>query len=294
MTSASHEALMKLIADRKQATSFTKVSKPGDGRSRWRILPGWKSREGDPRFYADFGQHFIKDAMGQVKAVTVCYDKTFGRECQVCTLIQQGILNSTDDMTKKRLEEARSNARVLVNALHIDGPDPKKPVILELAPSVFNGKKGVGGVIGLFTEWPTLLNLADGHDIIIERSGTGRDTTYAVSIAGGSKPVDPSVMDKLHDLDKFVSTESEEATTRALTSVRAISGLLPAPGAMGGADRPSTPPPAEAPAVAVSGHPAAPTAATAPAAAPAAAAPAAAPVSTGDPELEKLLADLGG
>jgi hypothetical protein len=309
MTSATHEALLKLIAERKAQVSRQKTIKPKDGRNRYRILPGWKAQLGDPRFYIDFGQHFIKDATGQVKAVYICVDKTFGRPCQVCETISQAILGTTDDATKKRLEDARSNARVLLNVLELDGPTPTIPQILEVAPSVFNGKRGVGGILGLFAEWPMMLDPANGHDIIIEKAGSSKnDTTYSVQIAGGSKPVPAEALTKLHDLDKFVQVESEEAMRRALTSVQSISGLLPASGAYGtGKDRPETPAPAlTAPQPSVITAPAtviAQPVAPAPVQAPAlvtSAAPTAAPVaasapapSTGDAELDKLLADLG-
>ena len=70
-------ALMELLKKKKQAMGAhrrAKTVKPGDGTSRFRILPGW-----DPEnlaFYHDFGQHFIKDLSGEIKAVYMCVDKT--------------------------------------------------------------------------------------------------------------------------------------------------------------------------------------------------------------------------
>jgi hypothetical protein len=177
--------------------------KPNPGRNRYRILPGWR-KSGDPQFYHDFGQHFIKNAAGEFKAVYICTDKTFGRPCAICDSVGQAIRNSKSDSEKKLFEEARSNGRVLVNALHIDGPTPNEVQILELAPSAFNGKKGVGGIISLFTDWPDLLDPIKGSDIIIERSGTGKETAYGVSAVPG-KPLDPKILEKLQDLDKFVA-----------------------------------------------------------------------------------------
>jgi hypothetical protein len=331
MTAVTQDALLALIASRKAQSSRQKTLKPAAGRGRYRILPGWKFPLGDPRFFMDFGQHFVKDAAGAIKAVYICTDKTFGRPCTVCNTIAEGILNSTDDVTKKRLEDARSSSRVLLNVLHRDGPTPNEVQILEVAPSVLVGKKGVGGIMGIFSEFPTLLDLTNGHDVIIEKAGTGKnDTTYSVQVAGGSQPVSADVLTKLHDLDKFVAVESEEAMRRALSSVHAISGLLPAPAPAAALaaprDVPATPAPAmmapvvapvAAPVVVVAAPVAAPAvksavelakeayeaaiaAATAAAAvsAPVAATPvpaavaAPAPTSTGDKELDALLADL--
>jgi hypothetical protein len=219
----STEALLKMIADRKAAVSRIKTTKPNPGRNRFRLLPGWR-KNGDPTFFHDFGQHFIKNAVGEVKAVFICTDKTFGQDCQVCAEVAKGILASTTDQQKRMLEEARANGRVLVNALHLDGPNPNEPVILELAPSAFNGKKGVGGIISLFTDWPDLLDLQKGADVIVERSGTGKETAYGISAVPG-KPVDPKVLERLHDLDKFIANEMSEASKRrALTQVATLSG----------------------------------------------------------------------
>lgn len=304
----STEALLKLIADRKAATSRIKTIKPNPGRNRYRILPGWR-KSGDPQFYHDFGQHFVKNAAGEIKAVYICTDKTFGRPCSICDSVGQAIKGSTSDAQKKVFEEARSNGRVLVNAMHLDGPTPNEVQILELAPSAFNGKKGVGGIISLFTDWPDLLDPIKGADIIIERSGTGKDTAYGVSAVPG-KPLDIKVLEKLQDLDKFVQQESEQAQARALGVVAALTGL-PVPAALAALPQPRADVPLPAPTVVI------PAAAAPAAVAPAATAttpPAVSPVttavppvqpvvqtqaaanaapSTGDAELDALLRDLG-
>ncbi|CAG9229099.1 hypothetical protein [Burkholderia vietnamiensis] len=225
----STTALMELLQKRKAETGGQKTIKPKAGRNRYRILPGWRGN-GDPLFYHDFGQHFIKDAAGQVKAVYICTDRTFGRPCEVCDAVAQAIAMTTDDVTKKRIEESKASGRVLLNVLELEGGNPTVPQILEVPPTVFNGNKGVGGIISLFDEWPNLLDPNTGCDIIIEKSGAGKDTRYGVQVAGGSKPVPAEALTKLNNLDDFVKQESEAAAQRALTQVRAIAGL-PAPAA---------------------------------------------------------------
>jgi hypothetical protein len=222
----STQSLMDLLAKRKAQTGGQKTIKPKAGRNRYRILPGWR-KNGDPTFFHDFGQHFVKDAAGQVKAVYICTDKTFGRPCEVCDAVAQGIQMSTDDAMKKRIEEAKSSGRVLLNVLELDGQQPTVPQILEVAPTVFNGKKGVGGIIALFDEWPNMLDPVNGNDIIVEKSGAGLDTAYSVQIAGASKPVPADALNKLCDLDAYVLQENEQAQQRALASVRSVAGLPP-------------------------------------------------------------------
>jgi hypothetical protein len=228
-------ALLALIAQRKAQTSRLKTIKPAAGRNRYRILPSWRKDDSKgPRdqFWMDFGQHFIKDAAGQVKAVYVCVDKTYGRPCQICDEVNRGIQNSVDDIQKKRLEDARSSGRVLLNVLHLDGQTPNEVQVLELAPSAFNGKKGVGGVLSLFQDWPNMVALTPGEgaaDIIIEKSGQGMDTAYGVSAVPSQTTVTPAHLEKLHDLDAFVAQENDQGAQRALAGVSAITGLLPAP-----------------------------------------------------------------
>lgn len=316
-------ALMKLLADRKAQSNRVKTLKPNAGRNRYRILPTWRKIENAPahldqeekekwaaQFYADFAQHFIKDASGEIKAVIVCAEKTFGEPCSVCDSIEHGLAqHGLDDLTRNRLAEAKSGGRILFNVLHIDSPNPNEPQVLEVAPSVLVGMKGVGGLISLFEEWPDLIDPVKGADIIIEKSGVGRnDTRYGVQVAGGSKPVPPEALKRLHDLDVFVKQSSAEAERRALASISAISGVL-APSARPALAAPSdVPTPVttvapwveEDPTAALATHVTAPAPVAAPAPAPVAAAPApAAPVaakpvakSSLDDDLERMLAEL--
>jgi hypothetical protein len=224
-------ALLALIAQRKQQSQRLKTIKPSINRNRYRVLPSWRVIANAPtmlsdeekalwaeQFYADFGQHFIKDAAGQVKAVYVCVDKTFGRTCQICDELARGIENSVDDIQKKRLEDAKASARVLLNVLHLDGPTPNEVQVLELAPSAFFGKKGVGGVFSLFKDWPNMTGLKampgrelvpseekrqlfgidpdtvyGPADIIVDKAGTGLETVYGVSAVPASSTVTRSI-----------------------------------------------------------------------------------------------------
>lgn len=256
--SAASDALAKLLENRKQATSsFTKTIKPEPGRGRYRILPGWRKPDAagnvDPTFYHDFGQHFIKDAAGTLKAVYICTEKTYGKECDYCRMLADAITatqsNGGGDEMVNRLKNAQSKSRILLNVLHLDGKTPTVPQILEIAPSVFDGKRSrgggeaVGGIVGLFSEWPNLLDPNTGHDIIIERSGNGLDTQYSVQIAGSSKPVPAEALEKLNDLDKFVAQESAERARKALVQIAAISGRMPSPALLASmaADEPAKP-----------------------------------------------------
>jgi hypothetical protein len=317
----SSNALLDLINQRRAAFTRTKTIKPEPGRNRYRVLPSWRlnaegKRDLFGQFWMDFGQHFLKGDDGKIKAVAICADKTFNKPCDVCQLVAAGIASADNDMLIARLKDAVSSKRILLNVLWRDNGgkcDPNVPQLLEVPVSVLEGKKGAGGLLSLYTEWPNLLNLADGLDVIVEKVGTGKEgTSYSVQIASGSTPVDVSVLDKLHDLDKFVTAEDEQSKQRALTTLHSMGGIsLPAPVvqpqlAAPGMIAPSNPlggpstiegtatvvapaAPAAAPAAPAAVAPA--PAAVAPVAA-APAAPAATTTTTGDPALDALLADI--
>lgn len=228
-------ALLALLKQKQQdmaASRRGRTEKLPDGNSRWRIMPSWRSGEGQP-FWHDFGQHFVKGADGKIAAIYLCTDKTFGKPCQVCDAVAMGLKGATDDATMKLLGDAKSAGRVLVNAVHLDmGGDATKVVILELPPTVFEQ------VVSVAAEWEeageSILG-ASGRDIIINRTGTGKNTKYTTQAAAKSMPVAPETCKKLNDLDAYVAQESSEQQARALNSVRSLAGMLPAPTTGGGA-----------------------------------------------------------
>lgn len=289
-------ALMALLQKKKQEIDLGNRAKTvgvPEKTSRWRILPGWSKDK--PDFFHDFGRHFIKGADGKIKAVYVCVDKTYGKPCSICTAVETAINNTADPEMKQLLEGARSSKRILLNALHLDGKEPSTPVILEVPKTVFDH------IIRISEEWEgrTISVEKDAVDLLITKEGSGLTTKYSVQPAAKPAKVDPSVMDKVTDLDQYVAQENEEQANRALTSIAAVAGLLPP--SVNAPTRPALPKAAELREVVVedmevieeqvleeleSGieH--------APAVAPAkAAAKPAAP--SGDPNLDDMLAELG-
>lgn len=291
-------ALMALLQKKKQeidAGNRAKTVGVPDKTSRWRILPGWSKDK--PDFFHDFGRHFIKGPDGKMKAVYVCVDKTYGKPCSICTAIETAINNTPDPEMKKVLEGARSSKRILLNALHLDGKEPSVPVILEVPRTVFDH------IVRISEEWEgrTISVEKDAVDLLITKEGTGLTTKYSVQPAAKPAKVDPSVMDKVTDLDQYVAQENEEQANRALTSIAAVAGLLP-PSVDTPAVRPALSRPVELHEVAVEDmeiieekvledlengiEPA-------PAVAPAKAAAKSAPTSSGDPGIDEMLAELG-
>jgi len=225
--------LLELLKKKKQdlaAGKRRKTIKPADGTGRYRILPSWRG-EGQ-QFWHDFGQHFIKNSAKEITAIYMCTDKTFGRPCTICEAIGHGIKGASDEFTTDLLKDARSTGRVLTNALHVDGPTPGEVQILELPPTVF------AMIIEIAQEWEeageSIFDPVRGKDLLIGRSGAGKLTKYTVMVAAKAAVLPAGVMTKLHNLDEYVQQESSEAALRALNSVRAATGLLPAPAASTG------------------------------------------------------------
>lgn len=221
-------ALLELLKQKKQdlaAGNRRKTIKPADGTGRYRILPSW--RGAGQAFYHDFGQHFVKDATGKILAIYMCAEKTYGKACEVCDMIREGTKSASDDHTMKLLKDAGAGGRILVNALHLDGPTPTEVQILELAPTAF------ASIVNIALEWEeageSIFDEAKGKDILITRAGTGLLTKYSVQVAAKAAVLPAGVMAKLHNLDEYVNQVSGEQQMRALNGVRSVAGLLSAP-----------------------------------------------------------------
>lgn len=223
----STEALMKLIRDKKNAGGGQKTTKLAVGHTRVRILSGWRGAA-DPLFWHDWGQHFIRDAAGQVKAVVTCNDRTFGKPCEACVAVSEAIKTSTSDSQTNAFQQMAANGRILLNAILPESASPEEVHVLEVPATVLTGFKKTGGIIGLLEQYPTMLDPNTGFDIMIEKAGSGKNgTTYNVQpTVGVSKPVPAHVLAKMNNLDNFVQTYSEEKMRRALSAVSAHTGRV--------------------------------------------------------------------
>ena len=206
-----------------------KAEKLRDGRNRYRLLPGWR-KNGDPTFDHSFGQHFIKDASGAVTAVYLCTSHTFGQSCQVCDAIRSGLRSKPDSATEELLKEAGASKQILVNMLHRDGKEPNKPMVFGLPASVYEDMFKI--IEQYWEDGINALDLDNGIDFIIERTGSGIGTRYSVMVAPKSSPVSKDVVERLVDLDEYVKQESDQGLAKALAAMSNVSGLLAAPAAV--------------------------------------------------------------
>lgn len=213
-----------------------------------RILPNWA---GDPNgvFFHDFGQHWIKNQKGETKAVYICSQNTFGTDCPICEALAHAAASTTDEATLEAIKESRGSKRIIVNAMYFNGPHDNaktKPCVLEIPPTVFDQILSQAETYA--AEGINVFDPEAGHNMIIEKKGTGRNTEYMVSVSPKAVAVPEGVMSMCKDLEAFAHQESEMELSKSLTTVRAISGVgassasprLVGPGAKAAAAKPES------------------------------------------------------
>lgn len=220
---SSATSLLELVKNKRKAIEANKgrgrTTKPPVGKSKWRILPGWRGG-GDDTFFHDFALHYIKDSSGKTAATYICSEKTFGSACPVCEAISEGIRLSTDDRTVKLLNSAKATGRILVNAI-CTSESGSSPVILELPVTVFQNYLGI---MASYMEDHNIniLDTDKGFDVTIEKTGSGLDTEYSVIPSPVSTKIDPEVLKKLHNLDTYVAQENEVLRLKAMSAVKKV------------------------------------------------------------------------
>lgn len=207
----------------KYAGNTGRAVKLKEGKTRIRIL----QKDPDLPFWADLGVHWIKtEKNGKPVAVVGCHDVVKEEPCPICTAIAKAAASVVDDDTLELIKEWKVRKSVLVNALIRDGADKSDdPQILELTTTTFGNILSVIDQYGLDGE--NVLDPKEGFDFIIERTGKSLNTEYTVMPAPKSKPVDPTVLDRLHDLNAYIESQffrgDEPKALRAIGSVTGIS-----------------------------------------------------------------------
>jgi hypothetical protein len=203
------------------------VEKFPPGRSRWRILPGWRKHE-DHIYFHEFGQHWFKDADGNVLGVTVCEAKTSGAHCDCCDAVADAMRSTRDDKAVEALREMQGRGTILVNALRQDGENKSsEPKLLGLPLGVFESL--AENITTFLADGVNLLSLEEGHDIFVSREGTGKLTKYEMTVAPKSTKVDPSVLGNLINIDAWIEAERQKGIAKggvslAASATRALTG----------------------------------------------------------------------
>ncbi len=214
--------LMELMKNKKSALKQkAKTLKPNPGANRYVLLPGWRKGEEHVWFH-DFGQHFIKNSAGEIQAVHVCTDKTYGNPCAICDGLAAAMRSTVDDDMQALLKEAAARQTYLFNVLALDTSESATPQILEVPKSVFTQ------FVELIEEWgANVFDPSEPQIVTVSRDGKGLNTKYSVQISPKKHAMPAGVFSKLNNLDEYVKQENEEQQRRALTAINRVAGLLP-------------------------------------------------------------------
>lgn len=226
--------LMSLMKDKKQSMARKeRAARPKPGKNRIVLLQGWKAGEEHVWFH-DFGQHYIKNAAGEIKAVYPCAEATYGTPCAVCDGLAHATRMTKDDDVVNLLAEAKAGKEVLINALDLDSDNPNTPVVYAIKRGVFSQ------LVDLIEEWGAAVF---GKELVLQREGKGLNTKYSVQISPKDFVPSPAVLAALNNLDDYVKQESEDQQKRALGAISGLVGIAAPAGSSAprvGSDRPLT------------------------------------------------------
>jgi hypothetical protein len=305
------------------------------GKTLFRIIPqkGYPDNIAPGTFGVErrFGMTYLKSLDGKNIGSIGDRDITYGQSDPVRDMIFQAMREAPSQDVKDHYRGLLANPRIVFCALILNHPqsqNPQEPVLLEVSETAFDE-----GILAQAQVWADtgvdVFDPTDGHVFQVEKSGTGIDTSYTWAVTPQKAPLGQAVLDKVIDLDGWVTSlfeGKEQRCFEALAKLNASAGLAiaapvatPQIAAPATAAAPQLTAPAAAPAPAPApAQPAAPTMVThavedadfeeveetpaptaaAPAAAPAAPAPTppaapAAPAAAGDePDLASILASL--
>lgn len=209
-----------------------KAEKPPAGKSKWRILPGWADSN---VFFAEIGEHWIKDDKGKVLGVLVCERDTYEKPCEICDAVWTAIKATKDDDQIKALKEMLSKRAFLFNALRLDGAAPSltDPKLLALPPtaaemfiSLVQSRAVDDGV--------NMLDPNEGYDITIEKTGTGFDTKYSITNSLKPSVVAPEALKNLKDISGYIEKQRADGARKDPAIVRQAITLIMSDGGDGG------------------------------------------------------------
>lgn len=220
MTVDTTSLLAKLAQAKKELVRNERPVKPGMGTTDIVLLPGWNSAHREV-FWREFGGHYIKQG-NKVLAFYPCDEVINNKPCPVCQKLAEAASMTTDDATLQLIREARSGREFLMNAIVVNSQN-QNPVVFSLSKTAFEQ------MIDVITAWSTAVFDEKAPMIIrINRTGTGYDTRYTVTIVNQQYPLPPDVMSKVVDLDKYVDQKTDTLLQKSMNAIASFTGVSPA------------------------------------------------------------------
>lgn len=220
MTVDTTSLLAKLAQAKKELVRNERPVKPGMGTTDIVLLPGWNPAHREV-FWREFGGHYIKQG-NKVLAFYPCDEVINNKPCPVCQKLAEAASMTTDDATLQLIREARSGREFLMNAIVVNSQN-QNPVVFSLSKTAFEQ------MIDVITAWSTAVFDEKAPMIIrINRTGTGYDTRYTVTIVNQQYPLPPDVMSKVVDLDKYVDQKTDTLLQKSMNAIASFTGASPA------------------------------------------------------------------
>ncbi len=169
---------------------FTKMMKWAEGRNLVRVIPALKGPDGKAKHFRKTYVHFFDRPDGQT-VTFACAVKEVGRPCIGCE--QSDKLRASSDPIKIEMgKKLRCRPTYYANVIQRGEQNEAKGV--QVAPFSRALMIDLNKKFKHLREEISLdpLNPFQGRDIMVERTGTGRDTEWSVSLGQLSKPILPA------------------------------------------------------------------------------------------------------
>jgi hypothetical protein len=168
---------------------------PNEGKNNIRILPPWNS-EGLYFFTAALHYGFVNE---DKKRAYPCLTYMGEPKCPICDLHQK-LSKSTDPADRKVAKRLQRKVKNYSNIIDRKG-DPNQVLIWGYSMKQLRTIQGYMED----SDWGNITDPKQGHDVIVERKGTGLQTKYEVRLKPVPSPINsPGWSKKLHLLDQEV------------------------------------------------------------------------------------------
>lgn len=213
-----NKLMQNLQNKRRELVKNEKPATPKLGVTKIVLMPGWNP-ENREVFWREFGAHYIKGVDGKVASFYPCDDVIYQKPCPVCQALAQASRATHDEGTLEQIKQCRANKQYLVNAIVI-GENNNDPVVFSLSKTAFEQ------LINVIGSWaPAVFEPTKPQVIQIDRSGTGFDTKYLVSVTPETFPLPADALNKMKNLDEYVAQRTEQMTNRSLLAIEAFTGV---------------------------------------------------------------------
>ena len=209
--------MAKINAKRKTFVKTERPVSPKLGINKLVILPGWNP-ESPETFWREFGAHFVKNPDGTTAGFYPCDEVIYGRECPVCQALAQASRMTSDDATLDLIKKARASTQFLVNAIVI-GENGNNPVVFSLSKTAFEQLMNVICSWGAAVFDPTAPQIIE-----INRTGTGFDTRYMVTVTPEKFTLPADIMSRIKNLDEYVDQRTDQMAKKAILGIAGITG----------------------------------------------------------------------